>query len=211
MQVFFKACKPFFYVFFKAALRDDMQQISTIALHLLNQNAAQEGKRNFGIVPASRANALEPEDTGTFILPMKQSFMKNRRIMDSTARMISLLAGWAGQGIAISTTQGIIAKHIGKSVRQVQRMLLDAWREGYLTYSYTKSRIGMITGIKIFLRFNRILKQKDSQIRRKPEATLTSDTNRNSYIFNKDQSAQTEFQNKLKAMCDRVGIEFEFE
>ena len=52
--------------------------------------------------------------------------------MDSTARMVSLLAGWAGQGTAIETTQGIIARHIGKSVRQVQRMLLDAWREGYL-------------------------------------------------------------------------------
>ncbi len=84
------------------------------------------GGRNFGYVPPSRAKAIEPEDNGLFILPMKQCFMKNRRIMDSTARMVSLLAGWAGQGTSIETTQGIIAKHIGKSVRQVQRMLLDA-------------------------------------------------------------------------------------
>lgn len=94
-----------------------------------------------------------------------------------------MLAGWAGHGHALETTQGIVARHIGKSVRTVQRMLLDAWREGYLTYAYTKSRRGMITGIRIFLRFDRILKEKKpvklSQGRRNPGTTFVSDTNRN--------------------------------
>ncbi len=36
-----------------------------------------------------------------------------------------MLAGWSGHGQALETTQGIVARHIGKSVSTVQRMLLD--------------------------------------------------------------------------------------
>jgi len=94
-----------------------------------------------------------------------------------------MLAGWAGHGYALETTQGIVARHIGKSVRTVQRMLLDAWREGYLTYAYTKNRMGMITGIRVFLRLPRILKEKKPVVsarkRRNQGATFVSDTNRN--------------------------------
>ena len=119
-------------------------------------------------MPASRANAIE---------------------LDSTARMLAMLAGWAGKGQALETTQGIVARHIGKSVRTVQRMLHDAWREGYLTYAYTKNRMGMITGIRIFLRLERLLKEKKpvtkARTRRKQGATYESDTNRNIYINKK--------------------------
>ncbi len=128
--------------------------------------------------------------------------------MDSTARMVSLLAGWAGQGIAIETTQGIIARHIGKSVRQVRRMLLDAWREGYLTYSYTKNRIGMITGIKVFLRFPRILKEKHVKTRRNPVRPLTSDTNRNINIYRKKDDGVGE---RLRQMALNMGLEYQLE
>ncbi len=128
--------------------------------------------------------------------------------MDSTARMVSLLAGWAGQGIAIETTQGIIANHIGKSVRQVRRMLLDAWREGYLTYSYTKNRIGLITGIKIFLKFPRILKEKNFKTRTNPVRPLTSDTNRNINIYKKNDSVVGD---RLQRMAKVMSLEYQFE
>lgn len=163
----------------KALLNDTMQHVSNILFSTTTSNAGKV----FSRVPSSRAEAIEPEDNGTFILPMKQSFMKNRRIMDSTARMLAMLAGWAGHGNALETTQGIVARHIGKSVRTVQRMLHDAWREGYLTYAYTKNRRGMITGIRIFLRLPRILKEKKpvtaARRRRKQGATFVSDTNGN--------------------------------
>ncbi|MBT8036675.1 MAG: hypothetical protein KJO21_03935 [Verrucomicrobiae bacterium] len=156
-----------------------MQHVS----HILFSTSANSTRKVFPTIPSSRAEAIEPEDNGTFILPMKQSFMKNRRIMDSTARMLAMLAGWAGHGQALETTQGIVARHIGKSVRTVQRMLLDAWREGYLTYAYTKNRRGMITGIRVFLRLQRILKEKKPVVsarkRRNPGATPVADTNRN--------------------------------
>ena len=126
--------------------------------------------------------------------------------MDSTARLVALLSGWAGQGAPVETTQGILAKHIGKSVRQVQRMLADAWREGYLTYAYTKSRIGMITGIKIYLRLERIRKQKDGEKRRNPATTKTTDTNRNCLYYKKDEGL-TE---RLKRLSTAMGIEYEY-
>lgn len=165
------------------------------------------GLKTFAPVPESRSKAIEPVDNGTFILPLKQSFMKNRRIMDSTARLIALLSGWAGQGGPIETTQGILAKHIGKSVRQIQRILQDAWREGYLTYSYTKSRIGMITGIRIYLRFERIRGQKFVQMRRKPGTTQMSDTNENSFNYNKDEGMEQLLQRLGKTM----GIDYALE
>lgn len=164
---------------FESRAYDTMQHVSKI---LFSRSTHNTGKV-FPSMPSSRAEAIEPEDNGTFILPMKQSFMKNRRIMDSTTRMLAMLAGWAGKGQALETTQGIVARHIGKSVRTVQRMLLDAWREGYLTYAYTKNRRGMITGIRIFLRLERLLKEKkpvtSARKRRNPGATFMSDTNRN--------------------------------
>ncbi len=190
------------FLWFFAGAYDRMYHISNIIL------PSRAGGRNFGDVPPSRANAIEPEDKGLFILPMKQCFMKNRRIMDSTARMVSLLAGWAGQGIAIETTQGIIAKHIGKSVRQVRRMLLDAWREGYLTYSYTKNRIGLITGIKIFLRFPRILKEKTIKTRRNSVRPFMSDTNRNINIYRKKDEGVGD---RLKKMARTMNLEYQFE
>ena len=74
--------------------------------------------------------------------------------------MLALLVGWAGQEQAIETTRGIIAKHIGRSVRQISRYLAEAVEAGYLTYAYTKDRIGYITGIKIYLNFAALKPQK---------------------------------------------------
>lgn len=121
-----------------------------------------------------------PEDTGAFILPIKQSFMKDPRLMPGTKCMLAVLVGWAGHGLAINTTQASIAKHVGRSVRQVYRYLKDAVREGYLTYNYTKNRLGMITGIKLFLNFD--LLRYTFKKRRIQARTQTADTN----TFQKD-------------------------
>lgn len=97
-----------------------------------------------------------PIDKGLFIKPIKQSFVKNPRLMPMTRLMLTLLSGWAGQGGSIKTTIGIIAKHIGRSSRMVFNYLKDAVEEGYLYYSRTKDRIGRYTGICIRLNFGAI-------------------------------------------------------
>lgn len=131
-----------------------------------------------------------PEDNGAFVLPVKQSFVKDARLMPGTRCMLSLLVGWAGTGRAIETTQGNIGKHLGRCARQVKRYLDDAIREGYLTYNYTKNRF-MITGIKIFLNFDLLrpnLKKK-AKNGRKSDRTFKSDTNtllKDSYIIDKE-------------------------
>ncbi|GGG37303.1 hypothetical protein GCM10011344_42650 [Dokdonia pacifica] len=129
-----------------------------------------------------------PEDKGSFILPLKQSFVKDARLMPGTRCMLALLVGWAGKGRDLRTTQGALGRHLGRSVRQIFRYLKDAAREGYLTYNYTKNRIGAIIGIKIFLSFELLrpnLKKKP-KIGRKQDRTLVSDTNtllKDSYII----------------------------
>lgn len=154
-----------------------------------------------------------PEDTGTFILPLKQSFMKDARLMPGTRCMLALLAGWAGQGRALELTEGTIAKHIGRSVRQVYRYLKDAGREGYLRYCYTKNRIGMITGLKIWLSFDLIRSVKTRPAdkvsgkfsgklqgnRRNSDQTLMSDINNNyKYIGKKDAEIEKKLQRLQK-------------
>ena len=133
--------------------------------------------------------------------------MKNRRIMHSTARLIALLSGWSGYGQPIETTQGILAKHMNMSVRQIQRMLNDAIREGYLRMGYTKNRLGMITGIKLFLRFERIRKPKNAKIRRSLGTTMAAYTNRNKFIYKKDD----ELEASLARLAARLGFEYAFE
>ena len=118
-------------------------------------------------------------DKGSYVLPIKQSFVKDARLMPGTRCMLALLTGWAGKGRGLRTTQGIIGKHLGRSVRQVFRYLKDAMREGYLTYNYTKNRIGAITGINIFLNFDLLrpnLKKKRENGRNQ-DRTQRSNTN----------------------------------
>ena len=129
-----------------------------------------------------------PTDHNTFIKPLKQSFVKNPRMMPMTRVMLSLLSGWAGDGKALETTTGIIAKHLGRCRRQVFRYLKDAMEEGYLSYTRTKDRIGRYTGLRIWLNFPAI---RYSNTRKKPKTakklamTLKSETNKK-LIYNRN-------------------------
>lgn len=203
-----RLCKPFYVgkqLLF--GLQFKMQQIAQ-AVFFNPVFSRGQGTKRFDPVPLKRLQAQRPEDNGTFILPMQQAFIKDQRIMDSTVRLISLLCGWAGNHQPIETTQGILAKHIGKSVRQIQRILNDAWRAGYLTYSYTKSRIGMITGIRIHLNYSLIRKSKNGTQKRRTSATpLTTDTNRNSFIYKKDDALEQ----RLRSLSKTLGIEYPLE
>lgn len=132
-----------------------------------------------------------PADNNTFVKPIRQSFVKNPRLMPMTRIMITLLSGWAGHGGTIETTIGIIAKHVGRCRRQVFRYLKDAVEEGYLFYNRTKDRIGRYTGIRISLnfpviRFNTSRKpKKQSKAAEKLDVTLKSETN-GKHLFNRD-------------------------
>ncbi len=133
-----------------------------------------------------------PIDNHTFVKPIKQCFIKNPRLMPMTRIMLTLLVGWAGQGGSIKTTVGIIAKHLGRSRRQVFRYLKDAVEEGYLTYSRTKDRIGLYTGISVWLNFPAIRftkfkakTKKPADKHRKPAVTYTSDTNHKNILNTK--------------------------
>ncbi|MEM6360855.1 MAG: hypothetical protein AAF731_12245 [Bacteroidota bacterium] len=97
-----------------------------------------------------------PIDKNRFVKAIRQCFIKNPRLMPMTRIMLTLISGWAGDGRPIETTIGIIAKHLGKSRRQVCRYLKDAVEEGYLFYSRTKNRKGMYTGVKLRLNLNAI-------------------------------------------------------
>jgi hypothetical protein len=128
-------------------------------------------------------------DKGAYVLPLKQSFIKDGRLMPGTRIMLALLVGWAGTGRPLETTQPTLAKHLQRSVRQVFRYLKDAAREGYLSYAYTKNRLGMITGLKIYLSFPLMrpnLKRKPRPKPAKPARTHTADTNtliKDSYLI----------------------------
>jgi hypothetical protein len=154
-----------------------------------------------GLDPSSlpRRFFLErPADNGTYVLPVKQSFIKDARLMPGTRIMLLLLTGWGGRGEPLQTTQGTIAKHLRRSVRQVFRYIKEAAREGYLTYAYTKNRLGMITGLKIYLSFALLrpnLKRKPPAKPTKPARTPMADTNtliKDSYLVDPQMGASLE-------------------
>jgi hypothetical protein len=137
-----------------------------------------------------------PADNGAYVLPIRQSFVKDARLMPGTRVMLALLTGWAGRGEPLQTTQGTIAKHLRRSVRQIFRYLKDAAREGYLTYAYTKNRLGMITGLKIYLSFRLLrpnLKRKPRAKPAIPARTHMADTNtliKDSYLIDHELGAR---------------------
>lgn len=136
-----------------------------------------------------RKSMIAPPDNNTFVKPIKQSFVKNPRMMPMTRMMLTLLAGWAGQGGSIDTTTGIIGKHLSRCRRMVFKYLQDAVEEGYLTYSRRKDRIGRYIGIKIRINFSAIhftkLKKPKTAAKtaEKLDVNYSSDTN-DKYIFN---------------------------
>lgn len=157
--------------------------------------------------PLPRKSLECPPDQGRFIRPLKQCFVRNPRLMPMTRITLSLLAGWAGHGGSLQTTIGIIARHLGRSRRQVFRYLRDAAEEGYLFYSKTKDRIGRYTGISIRLNFAAIRHEKQSP-RPKPartvEVTSESETKARISISLPNEEA---FQQRLAAICRRNGID----
>lgn len=156
--------------------------ISSPLLHVLAKMPSDlQAQLGQGAALPQRCFKQRPEDNGTFILPLKQSFMKDARLMPGTRCMLALLAGWAGRGGALELTEGTIGNHLGRSVRQVYRYLKDAAREGYLRYGYTKNRLGMITGLRVWLTFDLIRSMKDTKPsggRGNPARTHRSDTNK---------------------------------
>lgn len=148
-------------------------------------------------------------DNGTFVLPLKQSFIRDARIMPGTVRMLALLAGWTGRGDKpfIETTKGILAKHLGRGVRQIYRYLQDAMEEGYLLYSCTKNRLGYIIGIKIWINTLAIRKStntKKIKTRRNQDWTQKSDTNKK-LILNKGDDAV--LWKRLERLAHSAGFE----
>lgn len=143
--------------------------LATVSIDAMGKGAYQPKRYFYHPLP----------DKGSYILPMKQSVMKDARLMPGTRCMIALLSGWTGKGQNLKTTKAVIAKHLGRSPRQVFRYLKDAARAGYLTYNYTKNRIGAITGIQVFLKFAllRPILKKSAKKPRNTDRTLEADTN----------------------------------
>ena len=101
--------------------------------------------------PAPTEKPFDP-----YVLPIKQDFIKDARLMPGTRLMLALLSGWAGKGTSIETTLGIIGKHLGRCTKQISRYIDDAIKFGYMTKQYTKDKIGYITGLKLNLVFELI-------------------------------------------------------
>ncbi|MEM8527822.1 MAG: hypothetical protein AAGG68_24485 [Bacteroidota bacterium] len=169
------------------------------------------------ITQPNRKSLRAPIDKDTFVKPIKQCFVKNPRLMPMTRLMLTLIAGWAGQGASIETTTGIIAKHLSRSRRQVFRYLKDAMEEGYLSYSKTKGRSGLYTGIKIWLnfgaiRFTRFQKKnktpktpKSTESRTNSDVPLMSDTNTKQIYNNKKIQEDEKLMKRLLSFGETLG------
>ncbi|MEO1476214.1 MAG: hypothetical protein AAFS13_07510 [Pseudomonadota bacterium] len=163
-----------------------------------------------------RKGFRRPEDTTRFVLPIRQSFIEDARLMPGTTRMLCLLAGWSGHGGPIHTTLATIGKHLGRSVRQVQRYIKDAAEEGYLVYGYRKGRLGYITGLRIRLNPAAIFAPKRALPKPRPRtnsseaqgiqaATDPADTNGKIHI---QKTGDRSYDQKLIALCDRNGLDY---
>ncbi|MCH9661577.1 MAG: hypothetical protein K0U54_11790 [Bacteroidetes bacterium] len=124
--------------------------------------------------------------------------------MPQTRCMVLMLLGWAGKEQALETTIGIIAKHIGRSRRQVHRYLCDAIEEGYLFYSRTKDHMGYYTGIKIHLNFSALKpSQKRVKTRRRCDMTPKAETNSKSIYKRENTEQEQSYMDQLQVIMER--------
>lgn len=163
-----------------------------------------------------RKGFVRPEPSKLFVLPVRQSFVKDSRIMPGTSRLILLLAGWSGRNPDIFTTLGTLGKHLGRSARQIQRYLKDAAEEGYLYFGYRKDRLGYITGLKIrlnpaavFAPKRSLEKARDKAKRRRSaetrDTTFESGTNEKLFIIKGEMDA---FNRNLLRICKENGWKY---
>lgn len=157
-----------------------------------------------------RKYCQSPVDNGAFVKPLKQSFIKNQRLMPGTRMMICLLAGWAGHNKPIETTMNAIGGNLGRCRRQVLRYLKDAAEEGLLTWSKTKNRMGYITGIKIWLNlglirhsFDLYRSQKAAVYRKNQDVTQKSHINSNLLL---NTPLDEEIDDSLKRFAQKLGL-----
>lgn len=157
-----------------------------------------------------RKQRMRPEASRTFVKPLRQSLFQDARLMPGSVRLIALLAGWAGHGRAIETNLGTLARHLGRSVRQVQRYLQDAMEEGYLRVTRTANRMGMITGLRIAVNRASVFAQDREENtmagRKNPARTQKADIKTNTYISLNEAS---DFDQSLKAICERNAIPYQ--
>lgn len=159
-----------------------------------------------------RKHLRRPETGFAFIAPMRQSVMKDARLMPGTRCMIALLAGWSGDGKPIDTTLGAVGKHLGRSGRQVQRYLRDAAEEGYLFFRQITDRLGYVIGLRISLCRSSIYAPKKHK-RKTDRGRLqtphfraaTQEANIKPIIYIKPETSDP-FEKKLKAICKRNHI-----
>ena len=161
-----------------------------------------------------RKTLRRPEPSDTFVLPLRQSFLKDPRLMPGTTRMLCLLAGWYGRGGPLHTTLGVIARHLGRSTRQVQRYLQDAVEEGYLYYTKRADRLGYVIGLKIGLNIAALFASKRATRSQKTRSdgagspriratTQKSDTNEK-HIYKKAEIG--DYERRMIALLARNGL-----
>ena len=176
-----------------------------------------------------RKGFMRPQTTDTFILPLRQSFIKDARLMPGTTRLLCLLAGWAGKGQPIETSLSVLARHLQRSPRQIQRYIKDAVEEGYLSASRIANRLGYIIGLR--LRLNRAAIYAPSKAkaepqvgggraqprasgrgvinqplsRRKPATTYPATTNEKHILNNRIDPT---FESRLREICASNGIDY---
>lgn len=167
-----------------SAFRQISTMTATMTTHLIGKPLDNE---------PHRYNNPAPINDGLFIKTLKQSVIKDTRLLPMTRMMIILLSGWDGSGKGnLCTNIGTIAKHLKRSRRMVFHYLKEAVAFGYLNYKRTKDRLGYYTGIKIELNFSLIRKKtknkedvsggKQTQRQANQDVKYTSQTNKN--IFN---------------------------
>jgi hypothetical protein len=100
--------------------------------------------------------------------------------MPGTRCFLALLTGWAGTGRPLEVTEDDDSQ-TSAPVRAPDLPLSGGRAaRGYLRYAYTKNRMGMITGLKIYLNFWLLrpnLKRKPRIKPENPARTPASDTN----------------------------------
>lgn len=152
-----------------------------------------------------------PQDDGTFILPMKQSFMKNPRLGHGVKIMLSILLGLGGNECVIKITTGTLGSMMNRSRRTIYSYIQEGVSEGYLTYSKLKSKIGYYIGLKIYLNYKAIRKSKPIKKEVKQPTTLpktaeTSDVQFSSEI-NRNININNQKDKELMATLTRFALE----
>lgn len=129
---------------------DEAAHIEAMAATEARSARAKASRYASATAPARWTNK-PPRPTRQYVNPMATEAMRDPRLCMGARALLVLLRARCGKGNVTDATKYALAIQMGRSVRTIQRYVVDLVRFGYVKTAIRTNYKGMFTGLRVWL------------------------------------------------------------